>query len=65
MACGLGFDWREWKDLEDRELSFEKNARVRGFVDGFACGLGGWKHVNFCVGDLVKVMWRMGTDDGR
>jgi hypothetical protein len=38
--------------LEDRELSFEKNARVRGFVDGFACGLGGWKHVNFCVGDL-------------
>ena len=36
-----------------------------GFVDGFACGLGGWKYVNFCVGDLVEVMWRMRTNDGR
>ena len=38
---------------------------MRGFVDGFACGLSGWKHVNFCVGDLVEVMWRMRTNDGR
>ena len=24
-----------------------------------------WFEWNFCVGDLVKVMWRMRTNDGR
>ena len=56
---GFGRPGVEIRDGKSRTLG------CSGFEDGIVCSLGGWKHVNFCVCELVEDVWRRRVNVGR